>query len=460
MKRSFFIALIAIICFSRVLADSGSNKSAIEINLPSGILSLYKDGNLVKEYPLCLGKQSTPTPVGQYRIIYKAVNPYWLNKGEVVPPGPQNPLGVRWMGITRGIGIHGNNKPESIGTYASAGCIRMFNRDVVEVYNQVTVNTPVNIRYDRLKLFEDKYSMEKSIIIYPDIYKKGAEIAGQQLGQLSNRDIPEEILKKAQEIIAKPISKPIAVSGGIGVFLNDSLMTCDALEEEGEIYVNYKAAEDILGLTPELAGQFDIGIKELEGAIYINLNDTADSFGGAVSYDEAVGNAYIDMEVVKVNGTFAGINYGDYDKSDYLTVEAVKNLGYEYSEDAVDIRIFGKGIMKLKRENAWVINADNLAEALGGSKDTSSRYGIVDLRLPTYLKVGKEYFKTDNMEGKPVLNAETAYSICERSGQAVETFSAQGQNIDDIIDLKTFLEDYDYTVNNFYTLIDIKLKEN
>jgi len=143
-----------------------------------------------------------------------------------------------------------------------------------------------------------------------------------------------------------------------------------------------------------------------------------------------------------------------------LTVEAVKNLGYEYSEDAVDIRIFGKGIMKLKRENAWVINADNLAEALGGSKDTSSRYGIVDLRLPTYLKVGKEYFKTDNMEGKPVLNAETAYSICERSGQAVETFSAQGQNIDDIIDLKTFLEDYDYTVNNFYTLIDIKLKEN
>ena len=460
MKKSFFIALIVIICFSRVLADSGSNKSAIEINLPSGTLSLYKDGNLVKEYPLCLGKQSTPTPVGQYRIIYKAVNPYWLNKGDVVPPGPQNPLGVRWMGITRGIGIHGNNKPESIGTYASAGCIRMFNRDVVEVYNQVTVNTPVNIKYDRLKLFEDKYSMKKSIIIYPDIYKKGAEIARQQLGQLSNTDISEAILKKAREIIAKPVAKPLTVSDGIGVFLNNSLMTCDALEEEGEIYVTYKAAEDILGLTPGLADQFNIGIKEVEGVIYINLNDTADSFGGTVSYDEAADNAYIDMEVVKVNGAFAGINHGDYDKSDYLTVEVVKNLGYEYSEDSVDIRIFGKGIMKLKRNNAWVINADNLAEALGGSKDANSRYGIVDLKLPAYLKVGKEYFKTDNIEGKPVLNAETAYSIYERSGRAVETFSAQGQNIDEKIDLETFLEDYYYTVNNFNTLIDIKIKEN
>ncbi|MDD3439733.1 MAG: L,D-transpeptidase [Clostridiaceae bacterium] len=440
MKRSFFIALIVIICFSRVLADSGSDKSSIEINLPSGTLSLYKDGNLAKEYPLCLGKQSTPTPAGQYRIIYKAVNPYWLNKGDVVPPGPQNPLGVRWMGITRGIGIHGNNKPESIGTYASAGCIRMFNRDVVEVYNQVTVNTPVNIKYDRLKLFEDKYSMKKSIIIYPDIYKKGAEIARQQLGQLSNTDIPEEILKKAREIITKPVAKPLTVSDGIGVFLNNSLITCDALEEDGKIYVNYKAAEDILGLTPELAGKFNIGIKELEGVIYINLNDTADSFGGTVSYDEGAGNAYMDMEVVKVNGVFAGINHGDYDKSDYLTVEAVKNLGYEYSEDSVDIRIFGKGIMKLKRNNAWVINADNLAEALGGSKDANSRYRIVDLKLPVYLKVGKEYFKTENIEGELVLNAETAYSIYERSGRAVETFSAQGQNIDEKIDLETFLE--------------------
>lgn len=460
MKRTFFIALIVIICFSPVSADSSLNRASIEINLPSGILSLYKDGNLVKEYPLCLGKQSAPTPVGQYGIIYKTVNPYWLNKSVVVPPGPQNPLGVRWMGITRGIGIHGNNKPESIGTYASAGCIRMFNRDVVEVYNQVTVNTPVFIKYERVKLFDDKHSIKKGIIIYPDIYNRGVKIAGKQLEQISQEDISEKLLKRAYEFLESSIDKPITVSDGIGVFMNNSLITCDALEEEGEIYVNYKAAEDILGLTPESTSQFNIGIKELNGVIYINLMQIVKSFGGTFSYDEEVGNAYIDMEVVKINGTFAGINYGDYDKLDFITVEAVKQLGYEFSEDSVDIWIFGKGIMKLKRKNEWVINADNLAEILGGSKDASSRCGIVDIKLPTYLKIKEDYFRTDNVNGRLVLNAEIAYRIYERSGQVVEAYSAQGQSIDNNIDIKTFLEDYDYSVNNFSTVIDIKLKED
>lgn len=460
MKRSFFIGLIVLICLSSVSADNSLNKAGIEINLPSGILSLYKEGNFAKEYPLCLGKKSTPTPAGQYRIIYKAVNPHWLNKGVVVSPGPKNPLGIRWMGITRGIGIHGNNKPESIGTYASAGCIRMFNRDVIEVYNQVTVNTPVNIKYDRLKLFRDKYSKKEGIFIYPDIYKRGVKIAGQQLAQLSQEDISEELLKKAQEIIAKPITKTIMVSDGIGVFLNNSIITCDAFGEEGEIYMNCKAAEDILGLTPELVSQYNIGIKELNGVIYINLMQTVNSFGGTVSHNEDIGNVYIDMEVVKINGTFAGINYGDYDKSDFLTVEAVKQLGYEFTEDSVDIRIFDKGVMKLKRKDEWVIDADNLTEILGGSKDASSRCGIVDIKLPAYLRIGEEYFKVDNVNGRLVLNAETAQMIYERSGQVIEAYSAIEQSMGNNIDLMTFLEDYDYSANIFSTVIDIKLKDN
>jgi hypothetical protein len=456
LKRSFFIALIIFVCFSQVFADN----TAIDINLPSGVLSLYKDGILLKEYPLCLGKKSTPTPVGQYKIIYKAVNPYWINKGVVVPPGPKNPLGIRWMGITKSVGIHGNNKPGSIGTYASAGCIRMYNRDAAEVYDQVTLNTPVAIKYERVMLFEDKYSMQKSIIIYPDIYKKNAEIAKEQLEQLSQADVPEDLIKKAQETAAGQITKPLAVSQGIGVFLNGSLVTCDALEEDGEIYMNYKAAEDMLGLTAESAGLFDIGIKELEGAIYINLMQTVKSFGGAMSYDEGTGNAYIDMEVIKINGAFAGINYGDNDKSDFLPAAAVEQLGYEYSEDSVDLRIFGKGIMKLKRKDIWVINADNLTEVLGGHKAVSSRYGAVDLKLPVFLKFGEEYFKTDIIDGRTVISAETAYSIYERSGQTVEAFSAQEEKTVPNIDLETFLENYDYTVNNFYTVIDIKIKEN
>ena len=460
MKRSFLIALIVLVCFNQVSADSISGNASIEVNLPSRTLSLYKEGILLKEYPVCVGKLSTPTPQGEYRVIYKTVNPYWINKDVVVAPGPRNPLGVRWIGITKSLGIHGNNKPESIGTYASAGCIRMYNRDVEEVYTIVPVNTPVAIKYDRVKLFEDKYSGENAVIIFPDSYKAGDRSSKLLMEKLSQMDISEELAKKVQEIFAKPSTKSLAVSGGIGVFLNNSLMTCDAMEEQGEIYVNYKVAEDILGLTSDIAGLFDIGIEELEGTIYVNLSQIVKRFGGSMSYDEAGRSAYIDMKIIKVNGTFAGLNHGDYDKLDFLEVEAAKQLGYGYSEDSVDLRIFEKGIMKIKRKNIWSVNVDNIAEALGGYKTVSSQYGTVDLKLPTFLKLNEEYFKTDNIEGRLVLNAETAYSISERSGWTAEAFSVKEDNAAENIDLETFLEDYDYASNIFGTVINIKVKEN
>lgn len=106
LKKFFFAVLLTAMCMSWVFGDNLSNNSRIEINIP-----------------LCVGSKATPTPQGQYSVVYKTVAPYWLDKDTVVPPGPQNPLG-----------IHGNNKPESIGTFASAGCIRMYNRDVVIIY--------------------------------------------------------------------------------------------------------------------------------------------------------------------------------------------------------------------------------------------------------------------------------------------------------------------------------------
>lgn len=458
MKRSFFIVLIIFICFSQVSADSVPGKASIEINLPSRTLSLYKDNSLMKEYPVCIGKQSTPTPQGEYRVVYKTVNPYWINKDVVVPPGPQNPLGARWMGITKNIGIHGNNKPESIGSCASAGCIRMYNRDVEEIYTLVSVNTPVAVKYDRIKLFEDKYSGENAVIIYPDIYKMDGNIK-QLMEKLSRMSIPEELAKKIQKLFIKPISKPLAVSWGIGVFMENTLVTSDAFYEQGEIFINYKAAEDLLGMTSETVGLHEIGIRKLEGTIYINLTQTVKCFGGSMSYDEASGNAYINMKIVKVNGVFAGMNYGDFDKTDLIGVETVKQLGYRYSEDIVDLRIFDRGLMKLKRKNVWSVNVDNIIEALGGYKTVNSMYGTVDLKLPVFLKLGEEYYKTDNIDGRLVLNTETAYSIREKSGGASEAFSAKEENIEEKIDLKTFLEDYDYAANNFGTVIEIKVKE-
>lgn len=460
MKRSVLIALIVFISYCQVWADSTAGKASIEINLPSRTLSLYRDGILLKEYPVCVGKQSTPTPQGEYKVVYKTVNPYWINKEDVVPPGPQNPLGVRWIGITKTIGIHGNNRPDSIGGYASAGCIRMYNRDVEEVYTLVPLSTPVSIKYDRVKVYYDKYLSEDIAVLYPDIYKAGDAGSKPAMEKLEQLGLSGELLKKAQSALKKSFSKPIIISRGIGVFLNNSLITCDTLVEQGEIYINCKAAEDVLGITSETAGLLDIGIMEQEGRIYINLTQAVKKLGGAMSYDKASGNAYISMKLIKVNGVFAGLNHGDYDKADFMAVEAIKQLGYEYSEDSVDLRLFDKGIIKLKKKNVWSVNVDNITAALGGYKKTSSGYGVVDLRLPTFISYNNQYYLTDNVDGRLMLSAAAAYSIREKTDWAMEAFLPEEENPIETIDLETFLEDYDYTSNIFGTIIEIKVKEN
>lgn len=98
-------------------------------------LHYYSGGNILKVYPVAVGKQSTPTPVGSYRVVNKVVNP-----GGV--------LGTRWMGLSipnGNYGIHGTNKPSSIGQFISNGCIRMFNPDVEELFPKINIGTPVTI---------------------------------------------------------------------------------------------------------------------------------------------------------------------------------------------------------------------------------------------------------------------------------------------------------------------------
>lgn len=106
---------------------------SILINRSGRTLTLYKDNKFYKSYPVAVGKGSTPTPQGTFRIINKQVN-------------PGGPYGARWLGLSaRGIGIHGTNMPGSIGGPVSHGCIRMYNKDVIELSSLVPVGTVVKI---------------------------------------------------------------------------------------------------------------------------------------------------------------------------------------------------------------------------------------------------------------------------------------------------------------------------
>lgn len=107
----------------------------ITINIATHTLTLLRDNRVYKNYLVAVGKPTTPTPRGTFRIINRAVN-------------PGGPFGVRWLGLNApngDYGIHGTNDPASIGRNVSNGCVRMYNRDVLEVSNLVPIGTMVTI---------------------------------------------------------------------------------------------------------------------------------------------------------------------------------------------------------------------------------------------------------------------------------------------------------------------------
>lgn len=117
-------------------------------------LRLWKHLKLAKEYTVAVGMEGLETPEGLYEIQEKEVNPPWRVPdsawagelaGKTIPPGPEDPIKARWMGIFEGAGIHGTEETESLGTAGSHGCIRMSIPDVIELYPQVEVGTPIFI---------------------------------------------------------------------------------------------------------------------------------------------------------------------------------------------------------------------------------------------------------------------------------------------------------------------------
>ncbi len=143
MKRWLWVIVAAFVIAALGIEVSGQRGTTAEaqgihtkivINVPERKLYLYRNNKLFQVYPVAVGKPSTPSPRGEFKITQKAV---WGDG-----------FGTRWMRISTpwGIyGIHGTDKPWSVGTVASHGCFRMYNHDVEQVYALVSVGTPVTI---------------------------------------------------------------------------------------------------------------------------------------------------------------------------------------------------------------------------------------------------------------------------------------------------------------------------
>jgi lipoprotein-anchoring transpeptidase ErfK/SrfK len=126
----------------------------VAVNRGAFQLTLYDHLKVAKTYPIAVGQAGLETPAGEYNIQDKQVNPSWHVPdsawagdlaGQVIPPGPQDPIKSRWMGIYNGAGIHGTDDVGSLGSAASHGCIRMAIPDVEDLFDRVEVGDPVFI---------------------------------------------------------------------------------------------------------------------------------------------------------------------------------------------------------------------------------------------------------------------------------------------------------------------------
>ena len=152
MKRS---KLAQFICISLCLigvdsklygADNPAPVRRIVISLAQKQLTVFEGESTLKTYQVAVGKSSTPSPAGRYTIVNRIDHPTWYAHGNPVAPGPRNPLGTRWIGLSKsGYGIHGTNEPESIGKAVSHGCIRMRNADVEELFALVQPGLTVEL---------------------------------------------------------------------------------------------------------------------------------------------------------------------------------------------------------------------------------------------------------------------------------------------------------------------------
>ncbi len=127
-----------------------AQQRALIVSIPDRKIVLLENGVVTRVYPVAVGKPSTPSPAGSFSIVRRVSDPTYSHNGRLVAPGPKNPVGSRWMGLSaKGYGIHGTNEPNSIGKAASHGCIRMGKADIEDLFTRVQVGDAVEIHAQR-----------------------------------------------------------------------------------------------------------------------------------------------------------------------------------------------------------------------------------------------------------------------------------------------------------------------
>jgi L,D-transpeptidase ErfK/SrfK len=195
-----------------------TKKFGLVINVPEMRLYYFlKSIRMVRTYPVGIGDQGWFTPEGTGWITEKRKNPTWyIPKSlqekyqlKTMPPGPENPLGDYWLGMSfSGYGIHGTNFPWAVGRLVTHGCIRLYPEDILKLFPMVPVKTPVELIYQPVKVGfkQGRIYME----VHPDIYRKIPDLTQHGLNKIKSLGLFEKVnqdfmLKALEEKSGIPI---------------------------------------------------------------------------------------------------------------------------------------------------------------------------------------------------------------------------------------------------------------
>jgi len=337
MRRLIIIVLVLLFSFTSVVqSQQAKAQYRIEIDIVSKTLYLFENNNIMKKYPVAVGKASTQTPVGEYKIINKLVNPYYSKK-KIAGGSPQNPLGSRWMGFKPSYGIHGNNNPSSIGTFVSEGCVRMYDKDVKELYEIVPLGTPVVIKYNPVQVKNDVEKKNPIIIVYPDTYKKienMEKLVDDTLKELSLLDkIETSRLNTLKGLLNK---EQVVFSDKWTYMINGNYITNDVISKDGALYVSLDKIcsylnIDIITTESVEAVQIlnnNIPIVENEGSRYIAVSSLENYFGWThkINNDQLLIN--LDLSYILYNSKFVKGSVIDIEGEVAISLDALNNMFY------------------------------------------------------------------------------------------------------------------------------------
>jgi L,D-transpeptidase ErfK/SrfK len=196
--------------------------NGIVINIPEMRLYLFlKKISMVKTFPIGIGVTENFTPVGHFYIKEKRVSPTWhipislrekYEGRKSIPPGPENPLGSRWMGLSaEGYGIHGTNFPWAVGRLVTHGCIRLYPEDILRLYPILPIGTPVNIIYEPIKIGfkEGRIFIE----VHEDIYHRIPDPLQFTLKKMEQKGIRNLVqIEKLEQVLNQKSGLPVDIT--------------------------------------------------------------------------------------------------------------------------------------------------------------------------------------------------------------------------------------------------------